>query len=277
MTRRLVVELRRFFWRRLTRVATLGLLAIVAMALFSTQQSAADSTPSRVQEHVQAQRQQCESAPSEARRTDPTTDLGRAQITADSFGPESGPPAYPAVTLLLRSLALLLAMVGFTIGAGFLAAEFTTGSIGSWLSFEPRRPRVHLSKLLALALGMVPLALAVVVVVAATAYLVTGHYGFDTSLTAAQREDLVWTAARVVGIASAAAGGGVFVGGLLRPNFQAWVENGYRYLADTYSRPKHPVRAGRGHREPGTCRRLLHRRARARRDAGAHLCSGDGT
>ena len=42
---------------------------------------------------------------------------------------------------------MLLALAALVLGAGFAASEFSTGSIGTWLTFEPRRLRVYGSKL----------------------------------------------------------------------------------------------------------------------------------
>lgn len=48
---------------------------------------------------------------------------------------------------------LVVAMLSLLAGITFVAAEFGTGSIGTWLTFEPRRGRVFLSKVAAAAVG----------------------------------------------------------------------------------------------------------------------------
>lgn len=58
MTRLTRVELRRFYSRRLTKFACLGVLVILAFTLFGAQQQTSDSVPSRVQERTQQQLQQ---------------------------------------------------------------------------------------------------------------------------------------------------------------------------------------------------------------------------
>ena len=45
-----------------------------------------------------------------------------------------------------RSLFVLAPLL---LAGSFVSAEFSTGSIGNWLTFAPRRVRVYLSKVLA--------------------------------------------------------------------------------------------------------------------------------
>lgn len=54
--------------------------------------------------------------------------------------------------------ALVLAFVALLVGAGFVGAEFGSGSMGQWLTFQPRRLRVAASKLAAAAVGGTALA-----------------------------------------------------------------------------------------------------------------------
>lgn len=55
----------------------------------------------------------------------------------------------PALQAGLWPLSLVAVLLGVTV----VAAEFTTGALGTWLTFEPRRGRVLSSKTLAVALG----------------------------------------------------------------------------------------------------------------------------
>ena len=47
------------------------------------------------------------------------------------------------------------AFIGFIIGADFVAAEISSGSMGNRLTSEPRRMRVSASKLSAVGLGLI--------------------------------------------------------------------------------------------------------------------------
>lgn len=64
---------------------------------------------------------------------------------------EAGPSI---VSGLVTGLLLIVLVAAVT----FVAAEFSTGAIGNWLTFEPRRTRVFLSKLGAAVVGAVPIA-----------------------------------------------------------------------------------------------------------------------
>ncbi|WP_402468858.1 ABC transporter permease subunit [Isoptericola aurantiacus] len=64
--------------------------------------------------------------------------------------------------------ALFFLMLAFVVGVSFVTAEQSSGSLGMWLTFEPRRRRVYWSKAVAAALGTLP------VVVGGWALLVGG-------------------------------------------------------------------------------------------------------
>jgi len=215
MTRLTRVELRRFYSRRLTKFACLGVLVILAFTLFGAQQQTSDSVPSRVQERTLQQLQQCESAQTDARRHDPAADFHCAETTAQIL--RQLDVSFLTLTRdLSQSLALLFAFVGFLIGATFLAAEFASGAIGNWLTFEPRRQRVYFSKMAAAALGSVPITAVGLGILAGGAAFFTHRYGIAGSVSAAQRTDLLWLALRVIVISAAATVGGAVLGALLR-------------------------------------------------------------
>ncbi len=266
MTRLVPLELRRFFWRRLTRVSCVGLLVVMGFAVFAIHQQASDSTPARVQERVQEQQRQCQEAQAQARQNDPAADLGCSGITAESFASDEQVGFVPLVRQGVSGLALVLAFVGYLVGAGFVAAELTTGSMATWLTFEPRRLRVFASKHVAVALGMLPVSLAALAVFVGGVYASTRLVDVVGPVSADQRGDLLGLALRTVVVTSAAAVGGAVLGTLTRhtaaalgvaigyailvegflaalitrfvpdpvpwlvqPNFQAWVSRGYTY------------------------------------------------
>jgi ABC-2 type transport system permease protein len=72
--------------------------------------------------------------------------------TLEGFGAANPVPA-AVFTGLLKTNGLFYAFLAFLLGASFVAAEFSTGSLGNWLTFQPRRLRVGLSKLAAAAGG----------------------------------------------------------------------------------------------------------------------------
>jgi len=102
---------------------------------------------------------------------------------------ESGHEILRGVTLgVLFGLAVAV--------VSFVAAEFSTGAIGNWLTFEPRRVRVYLAKLGAAVIGAGVLAgIAYVIAVFAT-YLPFAAYATTGEVTAVLWEDLAAGGAR---------------------------------------------------------------------------------
>ena len=78
---------------------------------------------------------------------------------------------------VLTGGAVLLALAALVLGAGFTASEFSTGSIGTWLTFEPRRLRVYGSKLLAAGAGVVPLAVLTLATMTAAVWVFASPLG----------------------------------------------------------------------------------------------------
>ncbi|MEL4505211.1 ABC transporter permease subunit [Luteococcus sp. H138] len=182
MLRLVTAELRRLVRRRLTIVTVL--LALIALGLLafggwkSTRPMSAEVQAANVQAWKEAQAdwekskdkqiQQCIDENKVAAK------YGNATWECTEANLAPAPYAYgaePAPVSTLTSgvdmvLGMGLSLVGLLVGASFIAAEFTSRNLGSWLVFEPRRSRVFWAKLLALALGMLALC-----VITATLYL----------------------------------------------------------------------------------------------------------
>lgn len=231
MSRLSLVELRRLGARRLTAIVFVGTLVVVGLMLFGIAQDAkplpaAQLAAQRVQfeeahrdwvaNGVQ-QRQDCLDSQTEARKTDATADFG-----CDSMEPTWASWGKPQTVFhqvmpdVLRGSSYLLAFVGFLVGAGFVAAEFSSGAIGNWLTFEPRRTRVYASKLVAPAAGLVPLSIIVLGVLTGGVWLIAGHYGSTAGTTSQTWADLAGTAGRIVALTSAGGVLGAATGFLLR-------------------------------------------------------------
>jgi ABC-2 type transport system permease protein len=63
------------------------------------------------------------------------------------------------------------------LAVSFLSDEFSTGAIGNWLTFAPRRTRVLLSKLFAAAVATIPYAAVGLAIVIGGSWLVYDHFG----------------------------------------------------------------------------------------------------
>ncbi len=109
------------------------------------------------------------------------------------------PSGYTDVAPLSLELAAILGwLVFFLIGATAIGAEYTTGAIGNWLTFVPRRGRVLTSKVAAVVIVAVAwCALLSVLGIAAPAVLVQIHGGAVHGVG-----KLVAEAARGLGIAA---------------------------------------------------------------------------
>jgi ABC-2 type transport system permease protein len=231
MIRLTKVELRRLYSRRLTFIAVLGALAITGLMLFGTYQQAKPlSGPELTQARAQfdlarkdfeangkQQAQDCLKDQANAQQTDPKADFGCSQSgpTLENFVKPQAKFTEVIPGVLLGG-SYLLAFVGLVVGAGFVAAEFSSGSIANWLTFEPRRMRVYASKLAAAGLGVLPVALTLLALLTAGAWLIVGRYGSTAGTTAKVWGDLGEMGARSVALALATAVAGASVAVLLR-------------------------------------------------------------
>lgn len=157
------VELRRLWWRRLTKVVLAMAVLLTGVALYGTYQS---TSPDTIAERIDNFRQStaqfpqmvkdCQQAEAQARESgDPAADFGCSRMPAPNaqdwglVSPEAG-----ALTAGLSGTnAYFYAFLAFVLAASFVGAEFSAGSLGTWLTFEPRRLRVASAKLVAAGLA----------------------------------------------------------------------------------------------------------------------------
>ena len=248
MNRLVRVELRRFYLRRLTRVGIVGIVLVVGSLLFSMFQEA--KPPSAAQQrivtaqfqeahkeweaHGDQMRADCLTAQADARTHDPKADLGcdHMEPTLASWG-KPKPVFHELMPQALRGASYILAFLAFLVGAGFVGAEFTSGSLGTWLTFEPRRMRVYASKLAAAGLGMAPVAAVTIGVVTAGVWLMVRHFNPSSLTTAGMWSTLAGQAGRSLVLTLAAAVGGAVVALLLRHTAAALgVALGYLLVVD---------------------------------------------
>jgi ABC-2 type transport system permease protein len=225
------VELRRLFSRRLTIIALLGALIITGLMLFGAYQEAKPlSGPELISQRAQfdqarkdfetngvQQVKDCLAQQAQTRKTDPKADFGCNQIEPklESWGKPQA-QFLQMMPQVLRAGSYLMAFVGFLVGAGFVAAEFSSGSMGNWLTFEPRRMRVYGSKLAAAGLGLVPATVVLLGLLTAGVWLIVSQLASTAGTTAKAWGDLGEMGARSVALALAAAVVGAASGVLLR-------------------------------------------------------------
>jgi len=281
MMRLTKVELRRLFSRRLTTIAMLGALVVTGLMLFGSFQEAKPlSAPEQAAQQAQfdqakkdwaangaQQVADCQTQQAAAQKTDP-----KAVFGCDQMEPKLANWGKPVAKFtemmpnILLAGSYLLAFVAFLVGAGFVAAEFSSGSMANWLTFEPRRMRVYVSKLGAAGLGLIPVTVALLGLLTAGSWLIVDHLASTAGTTAKVWGDLALMGGRAVALAVAAAVAGAAMGVLLRHtaavlgiavgylvlvegvfgqalqgarpwllqlNFNAWLQHGAKYFIQT--------------------------------------------
>ncbi|MFE7408087.1 ABC transporter permease subunit [Isoptericola sp. NPDC057559] len=116
----------------------------------------------------------------------------------------------------LDDLAMLLVVLALVVGVSFVTAEINSGSLGMWLTFEPRRRRVYWSKAAAAAIGTVPLVLVGFAVLVGGAYAAYASFGTLGDVTGATWAEVAAFTGRLVVAGAVLAAVGVALGVLLK-------------------------------------------------------------
>ncbi|WP_347350079.1 ABC transporter permease subunit [Intrasporangium sp.] len=157
------VELRRLRWRRLTKALLVLTVLFTGVTVFGAYQSSSpDNLAQQLADYRQAAEEfprmlaDCRQAEAQAREDGtPQDDFDCSTLTPPTlqdYGLES-PEAAALTVSLARANGFLYAFLAFVLGASFVGAEYTSGSLGTWLTFEPRRLRVGAGKLVAAGVG----------------------------------------------------------------------------------------------------------------------------
>ena len=124
---------------------------------------------------------------------------------------------------IVRSIVVqgvyVFGFLAFILGASFVAAEFATGSMGTWLTFQPRRLRVASAKLCAAAIGGLAVgAVAVVLGLLSAAMISTvNRPGAELPLAETTATGSLWQElARALAAIALGGLGGAVIGFLLR-------------------------------------------------------------
>jgi hypothetical protein len=183
-------ELRRFFSRRLVHAAFAFGIALSTVVLVVVTVRSEFRTDSRGQTTV------C---------SVPTAVPGGPATVAPGPGPGPGSECFTTPVSQRRDHRLkigtsysdaiggtgvAMVFVAFVIGASFIGAEMTAGSLGAQLVFEPRRTRLVLAKAIAVGVGTALLAVAILVWIGVLQYVGSELRGVVSGL------DGSWFAAR---------------------------------------------------------------------------------
>ena len=229
MTRMLRVELRRLVARKVVWVTLIGAVAIVLVTVFGVYTQArqidraragADTAYQQMVEDNERMIEQCklEEAQERRRSGDPAVDFGCEQMQPPSIEDMYG--QMPALTeqyrMLLRGLVYPFAFLALAMGSTAVAAEFSHRTMGTLLTFEPRRTRVFLAKVLAPAIAAVPMTVAGVLLVMVGVPAVFRWFRIDDGVPAEDWRFLLWMALRVVAVAAVAGAFGAAAAFLVR-------------------------------------------------------------
>lgn len=227
------VEIRRILARRMAAaVAAAGVLALL-LVLVGVWRSVQPLTADQIAEGERAYQQELEwweengeqmiadcleAERSEEELTGQDMDFGCEQQTPPQrewFIPEPA-PMHETVVPQVAAFAVLLAFLTFLVGVTSTAAEISTGALGTWLTFVPRRMLVLATKLTAAAAVTVPLTAALVGITVAGLWAINQAYGLTGGMTPTLWGDLLWLSVRIVVLGGVAGLLGAALGVLLR-------------------------------------------------------------
>ncbi|WP_109473041.1 hypothetical protein [Ornithinimicrobium cavernae] len=234
MTSLIRVELRRILSRKILHLSVLAILAVALLAFWGLWQSVqplenyeAQARADFEQVHAQWEQDQefydeeaaaqCleDQAAERERMGDPTIEFGcewpepTLEDMLGSYAPPSMISLYTQNLVDTGMIVYLLALLG---GSTATAAEIAHRTLGTWLTFEPRRGRVFASKVLASGLVALPVTAVFLALFLGGIPLIYRLRGVDDAVTAAEWADLGWMSARIallaafLGMVGAAAG-----------------------------------------------------------------------
>ena len=224
------VELRRLWWRRLTKAVLVAVVVFTGATVYNAYNA---SAPERLAQQIDDYKIMVEQSPRaiEECKTQQAQERERSGDQTIDFGCDEQVPTLEDMGLVLpvadtiseeiaKVSALLLAFLALLLGASFVGAEFSTGSMATWLTFAPRRLRVAVSKIVAAAVGGAAIAAVGLVLanVGARMVAVVNRPGDDLTLPAAPalQEPLAVLGLRVLALAIGAGLVGAALGLVLR-------------------------------------------------------------
>lgn len=232
--RLLRVELRRLFARRVVWLALAGALFVVGASLFSVHQQAVWVNESRADaqqmyeeslEHWEAAGAQevelCKAEEAQARREsgDGRIDFGCEEMMREPQLSDFMGTMLPMVEQykeLLGGLVYPFLFLALAVGSTHVAAEFAHRTLGSWLTFVPRRTPVFLSKVGAAGVAALPMTAAGLGLVLLGVPAVFRLNGIDDGLTGQHWAEVTWMGLRIVGLTMVAGALGAAAAFLLK-------------------------------------------------------------
>ena len=232
MSKLLGVELGRFWSRRLFRaLAILAMLALVTAGVIALLVSdGAEDAAARIEAERQAQIEDCVSSFEGARGLPPEIGDDPEAFCAEQVFVSDPRFPYNDMTGILQGLGIPLLMIGWLVGASFVGAEWHNRTMTTMLTWEPRRARLFLAKLIALAIG-VALMLLLLQLFTLLAFLPAGLFvGNMSGIDGGWWADLAGQIARTCGVGVLASVFGISLA-MIGRNTAAALGIGFVYLA----------------------------------------------
>lgn len=211
--RLLRVELRRLAARKVIWLTLLAavVVALVALSGVFLQARSIDLARAGVNEQLQQMveeaersREQCslEEAAERRRTGDPAINFGCDQIVAPTAEEMFGemPSLAEQYRTLVGGLTYPFMFLALAMGSTAVAAEFAHRTMGSLLTFEPRRTRVFVAKVVAPALASLPLVVTGLALVLVGTPAIFRWWRIDDAVGGPDWVSLGWMALRVVAI-----------------------------------------------------------------------------
>lgn len=211
-------ELRRLLARRLYRIVAALLLGLVVLIVGRTALDSQRATPERVAAARAEQQARTDQFRADCRQHAPPDQQAECENI-------EGPPVEFLLNTfrfadsardLVIALGVALGLVGFVVGAGFLGAEWSAGTLGHLLVWEPRRLRVLAGKAGALALGLAGLGAVLMALHIAALYGAAAVRGSTDGTTSGVLASVALTGVRGVALAVGTALAGFALAGLVR-------------------------------------------------------------
>ena len=236
MSALLSVELRRMLARRLVRVlAALALVGIAIAGVAVAVTSKPDGGPGLAvaQRQVEEQRALCEEAMA-ANPQDFPPNVDSEEFCRENYRVEFfySDPRFHLTALrdVFLGTAFILVVGGWLLGASFMGAEWHAGTLGTLLTWEPRRLRVFVAKLAAAAAVLFLLAMALQAMLGLVLAAAAAFRGTTEGADAEWLRSVSGVAVRVAGLTAMAGAMGFAIATIGR-NTAAALGVGFAYLA----------------------------------------------
>jgi ABC-2 type transport system permease protein len=210
-------ETRRLVKRRFTKFFVIGalvvLVAVAAGVFFTNQkvgpaqiagaQQAADRDLQNAQQQAALEQQRCAAAPGTADAGNYPSDCSQLYMPTKADFPAS---SYMPSTFdfrknfgdMVTTLAALLALMAFVVGASFVGAEWTSGGMMNLLLWRPQRLKVLGTKLLALTVALTALTAVTAIVWTGLFALIAQQRGSLKSMTSGAWQSFAITEVRAL-------------------------------------------------------------------------------